>query len=135
MNVPNFSVGLFAEADQSTLTRARRSNALPYASSGCRGRAGPRRQPNQVLNAIAIRREMRRLLGQYRRARGRPGGADGDMTVVLIQGKGFQADGEGLPEFLFVVGMGSLQSDAWGSVVLDEAVGQIRKRNVGPDGA
>jgi hypothetical protein len=32
INLPNYSVGLFAEADQSTLTRGHRSNTRRYAS-------------------------------------------------------------------------------------------------------
>jgi hypothetical protein len=36
MNVLNSSIGLFAEADQSTLTCGHRGNRRRYASSGCR---------------------------------------------------------------------------------------------------
>jgi hypothetical protein len=35
MNVLNSSIGLFAEADQSTLTRGHRGSRRRYASSGC----------------------------------------------------------------------------------------------------
>jgi len=35
MNVLNFSIGLFAEADQSTVMRRHRGNTRRYASPGC----------------------------------------------------------------------------------------------------